>query len=61
MTAIEIASCRFIRRRAMPPGNRNLVVFALVPATRTSTDTAAALRAGQIRADALFKATKRSV
>ncbi len=62
MTAIEIRQVAepYIRRRAMRHLERgNIVVFAAGTGNPYfSTDTAAALRAMEIRADALFKATK---
>jgi uridylate kinase len=62
MTAIEIRQVAepYIRRRAMRHLEQgHLVVFAAGTGNPYfSTDTAAALRAMEIRADALFKATK---
>jgi hypothetical protein len=62
MTAIEIKQVAepYIRRRAMRHlERRNIVIFAAGTGNPYfSTDTAAALRAMEIRADALFKATK---
>lgn len=62
MTAIEIRQVAepYIRRRAMRHLERgNIVIFAAGTGNPYfSTDTAAALRAMEIRADALFKATK---
>ncbi|MCB9582173.1 MAG: UMP kinase [Polyangiaceae bacterium] len=62
MTAIEIRQVAepYIRRRAMRHLDRgNVVVFAAGTGNPYfSTDTAAALRAMEIRADALLKATK---
>jgi len=62
MTAIEIKQVAepYIRRRAMRHlDRRNIVIFAAGTGNPYfSTDTAAALRAMEIRADALFKATK---
>ncbi len=62
MTAIEIRQVAepYIRRRAMRHLDRgHIVVFAAGTGNPYfSTDTAASLRAMEIRADALFKATK---
>ncbi|MDX2053305.1 MAG: UMP kinase [Polyangiaceae bacterium] len=62
MTAIEIRQVAepYIRRRAMRHLARgNVVIFAAGTGNPYfSTDTAAALRAMEIRADGLFKATK---
>ncbi|HLV20221.1 MAG TPA: UMP kinase [Polyangiaceae bacterium] len=62
MTAIEVKSVAepYIRRRAMRHLERgHIVVFAAGTGNPYfSTDTAAALRAMEIRADGLFKATK---
>jgi uridylate kinase len=62
MTALEIKQVAepYIRRRAMRHLDRgHVVVFAAGTGNPYfSTDTAAALRAMEIRADALFKATK---
>ena len=62
MTAIEIRQVAepYIRRRAMRHLDRgHLVIFTAGTGNPYfSTDTAAALRAMEIRADALFKATK---
>lgn len=62
MTAIEIKSVAepYIRRRAMRHLSRgHVVIFAAGTGNPFfSTDTAASLRAMEIRADALFKATK---
>jgi uridylate kinase len=62
MTAIEIRQVAepYIRRRAMRHLEQgHLVVFAAGTGNPYfSTETAAALRAMEIRADALFKATK---
>ncbi len=62
MTAIEIRQIAepYIRRRAMRHLERdNVVVFAAGTGNPYfSTDTAAALRAMEIHADAIFKATK---
>ena len=62
MTAIEIKQLAepYIRRRAMRHlERRNVVIFAAGTGNPYfSTDTAAALRAMEIRADGLFKATK---
>lgn len=62
MTALEIKDVAepYIRRRAIRHLERNhIVVFAAGTGNPYfSTDTAAALRAMEIRADALFKATK---
>jgi uridylate kinase len=62
MTAIEISQVAepYIRRRAIRHLDRgNIVVFAAGTGNPFfSTDTAAALRAMEIRAEALFKATK---
>jgi len=62
MTAIEIKQVAepYIRRRAMRHLERgNIVIFAAGTGNPYfSTDTAAALRAMEIRADGLFKATK---
>ena len=62
MTAIEIRQVAepYIRRRAMRHLERgHVVIFAAGTGNPYfSTDTAAALRAMEIRADALFKATK---
>lgn len=62
MTAIEISQVAepYIRRRAIRHLDRgNVVVFAAGTGNPFfSTDTAAALRAMEIRAEALFKATK---
>jgi uridylate kinase len=61
MTALEIKQVAepYIRRRAMRHLERHIVIFAAGTGNPYfSTDTAAALRAMEIRADALFKATK---
>jgi uridylate kinase len=62
MTAIEISQVAepYIRRRAIRHLDRgNVVVFAAGTGNPYfSTDTAAALRAMEIRAEAIFKATK---
>jgi uridylate kinase len=62
MTAIEIRQVAepYIRRRAMRHlGKGNVVIFAAGTGNPFfSTDTAAALRAMEIQAQALFKATK---
>jgi uridylate kinase len=62
MTALEIRQIAepYIRRRAMRHMDRgHIVIFAAGTGNPYfSTDTAAALRAMEIRADALFKATK---
>jgi uridylate kinase len=62
MTAIEIKQLAepYIRRRAIRHlERRNVVIFAAGTGNPYfSTDTAAALRAMEIRADGLFKATK---
>ena len=62
MTAIEVKSVAepYIRRRAMRHLSRgHVVIFAAGTGNPFfSTDTAASLRAMEIRADALFKATK---
>jgi len=62
MTAIEIREVAepYIRRRALRHlDNGRVVIFAAgTGSPYFSTDTAAALRAMEVRADALFKATK---
>jgi uridylate kinase len=62
MTAIEVKSVAepYIRRRAMQHLSRGYVVIFAAGTGNPyfSTDTAASLRAMEIRADALFKATK---
>jgi uridylate kinase len=62
MTALDIAQVAepYIRRRAMRHLDRGyIVIFAAGTGNPYfSTDTAAALRATEIRADVLFKATK---
>jgi uridylate kinase len=62
MTALEIRQVAepYIRRRAMRHlENGNVVIFAAGTGNPFfSTDTAAALRAAEIQAQALFKATK---
>lgn len=62
MTALEIRQIAepYIRRRAMRHlGKGNVVIFAAGTGNPFfSTDTAAALRAAEIQAQALFKATK---
>jgi len=62
MTAIEVKSVAepYIRRRAMRHLSRGYVVIFAAGTGNPyfSTDTAASLRAMEIRADALFKATK---